>query len=98
MGLPRRKSQPVPEVVTFPCGVQCGWCNSAGCLFCLNARMDLEARHLDREQAAGLVAAMKDNPKDKMTRLVYADWLEDNGFYSAAEIIRQGSAGRRKAR
>jgi uncharacterized protein (TIGR02996 family) len=32
--------------------------------------------------------AMGDNPEDDTTRLVYADWLEENGQAERAELIR----------
>lgn len=37
---------------------------------------------------AGLLAAVREAPKDDLSRLVYADWCEDNGRPERAEFIR----------
>jgi uncharacterized protein (TIGR02996 family) len=39
-------------------------------------------------QEAGLVRAIQEKPEDDATRLVYADWLKENGDPARAELIR----------
>src|SRR3954471_23193359 len=38
--------------------------------------------------AAGILDALRDDPDDRVTRLVYADWLEDEGDSLRARAIR----------
>ena len=35
-----------------------------------------------------LRAAIRDSPKDEMPRLIYSDWLDDQGRYEEAARIR----------
>ena len=39
-------------------------------------------------QHPGLLQAILDEPEDDAPRLIYADWLEDNGEADRAEFIR----------
>lgn len=34
------------------------------------------------------LVALRDNPRDEETRMVYADWLEGNGFNAKAQLLR----------
>jgi uncharacterized protein (TIGR02996 family) len=40
------------------------------------------------EVEAGFLAALRDDPDDAQTRLVYADWLEENGKLTRSNILR----------
>lgn len=37
---------------------------------------------------AGLLSAIREAPADDLPRLVYADWLEDQGRHERGELIR----------
>jgi len=45
---------------------------------------------------AGLLAAIIANPADDVPRLIYADWMEDNGHTARARWIRVGMAFRQQ--
>lgn len=42
------------------------------------------------DELDALLAAVHDNPRDVLPRLVYADWLDDHGEHKYAELIRLG--------
>src|SRR5262249_29982799 len=66
----------------------------------LSQREPGEERRMTSDERA-LIEAIRDDPDDSSVRLVYADWLEDQGRADHAELIRvqialaKGRAARR---
>jgi uncharacterized protein (TIGR02996 family) len=48
---------------------------------------------IKHEEAKKFLAAIDENPCDQAPRLVYADWLDENGYEDEAAEMRESAAG-----
>ena len=81
------------RVLALPAGVLCDWCKSDGCIACSQVRVE-RATFLagDPERIVGWwnwFARLRETPEDGLTRLAFADWLEDGGWPEEAQRQRK---------
>lgn len=70
--------------------VACGWCNGSNCLACLQSRKRVERQYCmtDWKKWLEWLELIKDG--DFVTKLAFADWVEEQGWPEESQRIRRG--------
>jgi uncharacterized protein (TIGR02996 family) len=92
LGRREKKNAPPPRVVVTPDGVACGWCGPEGqdvCLCCSTARWKHAHHPTDWTRWREWLRAIDADPADAVTRLAFADWLEESFWEEEAARVRR---------